>query len=134
MKAILFLCILFVATSLSAQNLVGLNEKEIMQYMKDNEKGFVFQSLTNNSTFRYLKYTDRRETQTLLFFLDSELRCKTVRLVCEKAQRAAKIKELDGKYKKSSENTWEETKDGITYLIELREEDTTFNITINKKE
>lgn len=126
--------ILGCATGLSAQNLVGYSEKEIRQYMKDNEKDFLLQSLTNNSTFRYLKYTDRRETQTLLFFLDPEMQCKAVRLVCEMGLKSQKINELDAKYRKRSENEWTEVKNGITYLIELRDEEVTFNITFRKDE
>ena len=134
MKATFIFCILCLAIKLDAQNLVGLNEKEIMQYMNDNEKGFVYQNFTNNSTFRYLKYTDRLDTQTILFFLDRDLKCKIVRLVCEKRLKDKKIKELDDKYRKTGENSWMEVRNGISYLIELIDEEVTFNITIRKNE
>ena len=134
MKATFIFCILCLAIKLDAQNLVGLNEKEIMQYMNDNEKGFVYQNFTNNSTFRYLKYTDRLDTQTILFFLDRDLKCKIVRLVCEKRLKDKKIKELDDKYRKTGENSWMEVRNGISYLIEIIDEEVTFNITFRKNE
>ena len=130
----LIIGMLLIASVAGVPNLVGFSETEIKEYMKENEKIFVYQNITNNSTFKYLKYTDRSETQTLLFFLDTELKCKAVRLVCEKSLRSQKVKELDSQFRKTSGNTWIETKNGKDYLIELREEDTTFNITIQKND
>lgn len=124
----------FITSLLATPNLIGYSEEEIKQYMEENEKGFVFQSFTNNSTFKYLKYTDRRETQTILFFLDSELKCKLVRLVCEMSLKSSKLKELDSQYSKAGENIWKEVKNGISYIIELREEETTFNINIQRSD
>ena len=124
----------FITSLLATPNLIGYSEEEIKQYMEENEKGFVFQSFTNNSTFKYLKYTDRRETQTILFFLDSELKCKLVRLVCEMSLKSSKLKELDSQYSKEGENIWKEVKNGISYIIELREEETTFNINIQRSD
>jgi hypothetical protein len=44
------------------------------------------------------------------------------------------IKDLDLKYKKTGKNTWTESKDGTNYIIELREEEWSFNVTISKKD
>lgn len=128
--AILLLFFLTCPVKLSAQNLIGYNAKDIRLYMKENQKAFYNQSMFYNSTFKYLKYTDAKETQTLLFFLTADSVCKSVRLICDKTLKAEKIKELDSKYKKSAENLWTETRNGKKYLIELKEEEWSFNITI----
>ena len=61
--------ILFLASmNLNGQNLIGYSEKDIRQYMAENKRSMIFQNFINNSTFKYLKYTDKNETQTLLFF------------------------------------------------------------------
>ena len=122
------------SVKLSAQNLIGYNAKDIKLYMTQNQKGFSNQSIINNNTFKYLKYTDRKETQTLLFFLSADSVCKSIRLVCDKTLKAEKIKELDSKYGKSTENIWTETKNGKKYLIELKDEEWSFSITIRPGE
>ncbi len=130
----IFVLLFYLASVLSVPNLVGYSEDEIKQYMKENEKSFIFQSFTNNSTFKYLKYTDQRDTQTILFFLDTNLKCKLVRLVCDMNLKSSKLKELDAQYIKTGEKTWREIKNGISYIIELREEETTFNINIQRND
>jgi hypothetical protein len=119
-----------ISINLNGQNLIGYSEPEIRTFMAENVKDMSFQNFINNSTFKYLKYSDKAETQTLLFFLNEKLICKSVRLVCDKSLRAQKTKEYDGLYKKTGDGQWTETKNGKKYLIELKEEDYTFNITI----
>jgi hypothetical protein len=122
--------LLLVSINLDGQNLIGYSEPEIRKYMRENRKDMSFQNVVNNSTFKYLKYSDNDDTQTLLFFLTDNMVCKSVRLVCDKSLRTQKIKYYDGAYNKISENQWTETKNGKKYLIEMKEEDYTFNITI----
>jgi hypothetical protein len=130
MKASVVLLSLLFSLNLFAQNLIGYSEPEIRKYMKENMKTMSFVNFTYNNTFKYLKYADRKETQTLLFFLTADSVCKSVRLVCDKALREEKVKELNSLYKKSGANSWTETRGGKNYIIELKDEDYTFNITI----
>lgn len=129
-SVILFL----VSINLDGQNLIGLNEKEIRQYMSENQKGLTFQNFTNNTTFKYLKYIDKAEAETLLFFFNDQYVCKTVRLVCDKSLTEEKIKECNSLYKKTGDNRWIETKNGKNYLIEMKEEEWSFNVTITLDE
>jgi hypothetical protein len=122
--------IFLIGLNLNGQNLIGSNEKEIRKYMADNQKNMTFQNFTNNSTFKYLKYSDADETQTILFFLNEQLVCKTVRLVCDKSLKTQKIKDFNSLYKKAGDNQWTETKNGKSYLIEIKDEEWSFNITI----
>ena len=126
--------LLFFNLSLSGQNLIGYNEKEIRQYMRDNQKNMDFQKFTNNSTFKYLKYVDRDDSQTLLFFLTADSVCKSIRLVCDKSLKKMKTKEFDNIYKKGGENIWTEIKNGKRYIIELKDEDFSLSITFRSSE
>jgi hypothetical protein len=126
--------LLFLGLNLSGQNLIGYSESEIRKYMAENKKDMSFQSFVNNNTFKYLKYTDNSETETLLFFLTEKLVCKSVRRVCDKSLKPQIIKEYDGALKKAGEGLWTETKDGKKYLFELKDEDYTFNVTIKLNE
>lgn len=134
LKVSLVLFLVFFSLNISGQNLIGFHEKEIKQYMKDKQKKMIFQTFINNSTFIYLKYADKEESQTLLFFLTADSVCKTVRLVCDKSLKAQKIKEFDTMYKKTGDNIWTQTKDGKKYIIELKDEDMSFSITIRLNE
>jgi hypothetical protein len=131
-SAVLFLA--FITLNVYGQNLIGYHEKEIKQFMKDNQKNMIFQNFVNNSTFKYLKYADSDESQTMLFFLTADSVCKSIRLVCEKSLKAQKIKEFDTIYKKAGDNSWTDTKNGKNYIIELKDEDYSFSVTILLKE
>lgn len=120
--------------NLSGQNLIGYSEPEIRKYMADNKKDMAFQNFVNNNTFKYLKYSDNLETETLLFFLTEKLVCKSVRRVCDRSLKPQIIKEYDGLLKKTGETQWTETKNGKKFLIEFKDEDYTFNVTIKLNE
>ena len=126
--------VFLISINLNGQNLIGYSEKDVRQYMADNQKEMAFQSYINNSTFKYLKYSNKDETLTLLFFLNEQSACKSVRLVCDKSLKAGKIKEFNSLYKKIGDNQWIETKNGKKYLIELKEEQWSFNVTIKLNE
>jgi hypothetical protein len=129
LKTGIVLFFLTLCINLSAQNLIGYNEKEIRQYMREKKKDFSFSNMVYNNTFKYLKYQDRNETQTLLFFLTADSVCKSVRLVCDKSLKTEKTDELNSTCTKTGNNLWSETRNGIKYLIELKEEEWSFNVT-----
>jgi hypothetical protein len=129
-SVILFL----ISVNLNGQNLIGYSEKEIKQYMTDNQKNMAFQNFINNSTFKYLKYSDTDEMMTALFFLNENLVCKSVRFICDKSLKTAKTKELNSLYKKVTDNEWVETKNGKNYRIDLKEDEWSFNVSITIKE
>jgi hypothetical protein len=126
--------ILFVSINISGQNLIGYSESEIRKYMAEYQRGMTFQKSTYNSTFRYLKYVDEDEMQTLLFFLNEQAVCKSVRLVCDKSMKPEIIKEYNNIYKKTGENQWVEAKDGKNFLIDLKDEEWSINVTIKLNE
>jgi hypothetical protein len=136
MKIIKALTVLlaFFNLSISGQNLIGYNEKEIRQYMRDKQKNMDFQNFTNNSTFKYLKYVDKDDSQTLLLFLTADSVCKSMRLVCDKSLKTQKTKEFDNIYRKKGENVWTETKEGKKYIIELKDEDFSLSITFRSSQ
>jgi hypothetical protein len=126
--------LLLLSVNLSGQNLIGYNDQQIRKHMTDNEKSMVFQSFINNNTFKYLKYSNDEGTITLLFFLDEQLVCKSVREICDKSLKSEKIAAFNSLFKKTGENQWSEIKNGKSYLIEMKDEEWSFNITITQKD
>ena len=129
MKIFLLFAFLTFSGFLSGQNLIGYKDFEIRKYMKENLGNMGFNKV-NNDKFNYLKYTDNSETQTLLFFLTTDSVCKSIRIICDSYTKAEKIKEYNSKFTKSGENTWIDRRNGIDYLIEVKDEQWSTIITI----
>jgi hypothetical protein len=134
LKIPVVLFLVFFNMNISGQNLIGFHVKEIRQFMMDKQKNMIFQNFTNNNTFKYLKYVDSDESQTLLYFLTADSVCKSIRLICDKNLKSLKIKEFNAIYKNSGDNLWTETKNGKKYIIELKDEEWSVNITIRPNE
>jgi lipopolysaccharide export LptBFGC system permease protein LptF len=130
MKPATLLSILIIICSCTfGQNLIGYNNAEIRNYMKQNRKDMHFNTV-RNSMFSYLKYSDNSDSQTILFFLTPDSVCKAVRVICESTLKPVKIKELDSIYKRISEDKWIDNHDGKNYLIKFKDEEWCCSITI----
>lgn len=113
----------------NGQNLIGYSGKEISKYMKDNSRDMSSEKVINDK-FKYLKFTNNSDTQTLIFFIDNDSICKNVRLICSNMLKDEKVKEFDSIYKKNGNNGWIDEHDGRKYLIRLRNEEFSFIISI----
>jgi len=102
------------------QNLIGYNYKEIQKYMSVNHKDMSSEKVTN-SKYIYLKYSGRGDSETMLYFLNPDSVCKSIRVICDFSVRAEKVKEFNSIYKKTAENSWIDTHDGKDYLVEIRD-------------
>jgi hypothetical protein len=120
---------LFISTVTFSQNLIGYKEDEIRKYMRENRKDMNYASVTN-SRFKYLKYTDNNDNETLLFFLNNSSVCKSERIICDYSIKNQKIKELNARYKKIDDNSWLDVRGRKNYTIELKDEQWSCIITI----
>lgn len=134
LKLIISLLLISGTVFIQAQNVVGYKREEILQFMKERHKEMVFETFTNNSSYKYLKYTDSDNTKTMLFFLDPDSVCKAVRVVYDRSFRDDKVKELDRLYYRKGDKAWVESKNGKEYMIEITDEDWSFDITIRQIE
>ena len=101
-----------------SQNLIGYKQKDILKYMKENRSEMNINSVTN-SKFSYLKYSDNSENQTLLFFLNPDSVCKSIRLICDVSMKSEKVKEFNSRYVKNGENRWLDKRDGKVFHIDI---------------
>jgi hypothetical protein len=131
MMKIATLCLILVVSCncASGQNLIGYNYMEIKMFMKENRRDMHFNNV-KNSIFRYLKYSDNSDSQTILFFLTPDSVCNAVRVICENPMKPEKIQELDTSYKRIGNDKWIDNHDGKNYLIKLKEEKWSCSITI----
>jgi hypothetical protein len=126
--AILYTFLILGCSSAFGQNLIGRSNAEIRKYMKQNRKEMNFDNV-RNSMFSYLKYSDNSDTQTILFFLNDDSVCRSIKVICDTVMKAEKIKELDAKYKKSGKDSWIDSHGGKNYLIKFRDEKWSCSIT-----
>jgi hypothetical protein len=112
----------FVSCSIvSGQNLIGYKDSEIRKFMKENRKDMSFDKVTNTK-FIYLKYSDSSDSQTLLFFLNTDSVCRSIRIICDENIKAERIKEFNASYKPGGENRWIDSRDGKDYIIRVTDE------------
>ena len=111
------------------QNLIGMGAKEIKKYMSSNKSEMMLEKVSNKS-YNYLKYSDRNEDQTMLFFLSPDSVCRNIRIVCNNSMKSIKIKELDSVYRRNGDNSWIDTRAGKNYMVMLKEDNWTFSIII----
>jgi len=114
---------------LSGQNLIGYKDSEIRKFMKEN-KGEMNLNKVINDRFNYLKYTDNSDSQTILFFLNRDTVCNSIRIICDQGEKYSKIKEYNAAYKKDGENKWIDRRNGKEYHIEIKDEEWSSVITI----
>lgn len=101
-----------------SQNLIGFKGKDVMKYMKANHHEMNYNKVINNK-FSYLKYSDSMDNQTILFFLNSDSICRSVRVICDMSIKPLKVRELDKMFTKSDDNKWIDKHDGKTYIIDV---------------
>jgi hypothetical protein len=117
---ILSSALILICSHLQGQNLIGYKGKDIVKYMKKNRSEMNYNNVVN-SKFSYLKYSDSLENQTILFFLNADSVCRSVRVVCDKNMMSLKVKELNSQYVKNGENKWIDKHGEKSYIIELVE-------------
>ncbi len=88
--------------------------------MKENHSEMNYNNVVN-SKFSYLKYSDNQENQTMLFFLNPDSVCRSVRIICDASMKSEKVKEFNSQYMKNGDNKWIDKHDGKDYIIEINE-------------
>ena len=129
-RIIILFAILFMNSVVAfSQNLIDHNKEYIIKYMKENHREMSFNNVINKK-YTYLKYSDNSDNQTLLFFLDQNEVCNSIRMICNFRIKNEKINEFNTIHKSIGKNKWLDRRDGKNYFIEMKEEKWSFIITI----
>lgn len=116
-----------------AQNFIGMDKDQILMEMRDSHKKFKLNTDDVNPHYKYLKFENKIDEITILFFLSEEGKCTLIRKMCDYSNINDVIAELNGKYKKAGKNTWTYTDNGKMYSISLVEEEWYFTVTTKLK-
>ena len=116
------------------QNFIGSSKDEIVKMMNEKNPGFSLDDGVVNNTYKYLKYVDKENEETWLFFLSDENICTHSKLMSDFSNLQTRKDELNKEYKPAGENKWIFINKGTTYIVELKKEEWFFTITIKKKD
>jgi hypothetical protein len=126
--------IAFILTlQVNGQNYIGLHKDEIASLMKETQRDFKLNTGIINKAYNYLKYEDKVNEQTLLFFLDEDDCCTCVRLMSDYTNLNDVTDTLNSKYTRTGENTWTYKEMDVVYTVRLEKEEWYFTV-ITKKE
>jgi hypothetical protein len=131
-----FVCIcMFLLFGLSAnsQNYVGMGKTDIQKHMRKVNPGFDLDEGVINNTYKYLKFVDKYNEETWLFFLSDKDICTHSKLMSDYSNLDMRTKDLNKRYKKTGELTWKYIDKGISYTVELVKEEWYFTIVTKKK-
>lgn len=125
----LVLVLLLVSITGNSQNLIGYKADDIRNYMSGSRSDMNMEKV-KNKLFTYLKYSNKYDTQTMLFFLNPDSICQNIRIICNNSIRDIKIGELDSSFLKSGKNRWIDSRSGKNYYIRIDDNEWSFSITI----
>jgi hypothetical protein len=114
---------------LYSQEYIGYHEEKIKTLMKEENKMFKLNTNTVNKYYKYLKYEDKVNEITIMFFLSDNDYCTLVRYMSDYSNINETLNDLNSKYKKISKNSWQYHKNGKTYSVKLEEGDWFFTVT-----
>lgn len=123
----------FYTVEIYSQHFIGMHKNKIIEVMNDSKKSFNLNTSNVNPHYNYLKYEDRINEITILYFLSDDNKCTMIRKMYDYSNIIDAENELDEKYTKIDKNKWEYRYMMQKFSIELVEGDWFFTITIKKK-
>jgi len=129
---IIVLLVLFgITPHIAAQHYIGLAKDAAKSLARTN--GFFPDDMTTNQSFNYLKFVNSAGTKTLLVYFNDQNQSTHSKMVCDFSEFDYVIKELNGKYKKAGDKSWEYTHNSEVFSVVLEEEEWYFTVRTKKK-
>ena len=110
------------------QQYIGKHKSEVRRLMKEDWKELYEDDSSRNPVYNMVKYVDRLNSQTLIYFFSKQDTCIYSKWMCDYSMLNKAICDLNEKYKQSAENTWHYTHENRTYRITLTTGDWFFTI------
>jgi len=110
-----------------------MNKNEIKKLMNEKYRSFDLDEGAKNASYKYLKFVDKYNEETWLFFLSPDDVCTHTKLMSDFSNLDNRLKDLNKNYKKTGNNKWLFVEKGITYTVDLVKEEWFFSIVIKKK-
>jgi hypothetical protein len=116
-----------------APHFIGMDKNDIVEEMRTDHHDFVRDDTFVNRSFNYLKFVDRYNERTLLFFLTEEDLCTSIRLMCDYADIDVTLEELNSSFHKLNDSTWFSSSEGNHYRVSLDKGEWFYTVTTKKE-
>ncbi len=127
---ILILALITATVSVGAQvqTFIGLDKEEVEKIMREEYKKFALDNTVKKQQFNYFKFVNNNETITwIIFFSDNDV-CTSTKKVCDYIEYDYVLKELNEKYKKVKNLSWEYQAGEKTISVTIEEKDWYFTV------
>lgn len=132
-KLILILFTLAVCGIAPAQHLIGIPASQVKTGVKQYYKKFSLDESAINRTFKYLKFVEWNDDQTLLVFLNEKDTSTWTKFMSDYKYLDSELEKLNKQYRKTSENSWEYAVKGIKYEVKLEKGEWFFTLITKPK-
>lgn len=132
-RFIIIFCIQLFLFPIMGQNLIGKKKQDVENLVRTVYPGMMIDRSTVNHTYKYLKYVNNTEEQTLLVFLTDNDVCSATKLISSYSSLPDVKKDLNRKYKQAGKDTWKFNENGNRYVIKLKREDWFFTVFTGKE-
>jgi hypothetical protein len=122
-----------IVSNVVSQNFIGMQKNDIDEEIKKKFPGLKLNTSVINNDYKYLKYEDKINEITVLFFLSEDDKCTLVRKMCDYSNINDELNYLNSNYKIAGKNTWSYEDTGKKYLVTLEEGEWYFTITTKLK-
>lgn len=107
----------------SAQHLVGLHKDSVVVHVRKEMRSFFPDNSVKNTMYRYLKFVDKINEETLYCFLSEKDICTSTRLISDYSNLYKKLEWLNQNHRRQNDSTWYYFSNGKKYQIILRQEE-----------
>lgn len=133
MKSIFLFMVLGLFVQPEIVNYIGMVKDDVIAEMQKSNSGFELDESAVNTEYKYLKFVDKYNEETWLFFLSDKDICTRSKLMSDYSNLKIRTDELNKMYKNAGENKWIYVKKGIAYIVELKKEEWFFTINTKQK-
>lgn len=124
---IVLICLSYIS-NLKSQYFIGKHKNDLIIHMKNYFKGFNLNTNVTNNTFKYLKYENIITQETILFFLNNNDTCISVRWLSDYSNINERISYLNKYYNKINDTIWYYIENKKKIFVKLKEEEWYFTI------
>jgi hypothetical protein len=133
-KVFLGIILLLANLSMYCQHIIGLHKDQLGTEIGKFYPNFIQDHSSVNTTYKYLKYIDKTNEQTLLVFLTDNDCCKSTKLISDYSNILEVKNSLAKNYKQAGKDKWIYKYNGEVYSIILKREKWFFSVFTAKKE
>ncbi len=113
-------------------NYIGKQKDDIVKIITQNFSTLRLNTSDINNTYNYLKFEDKIQEITVLFFLSDNNICTLVRFMSDYSNINDVLEDINQNYSKIDNNNWNFTSNGKLYNVNLDEGDWFFTVSIKE--